>query len=186
MLIITLACVLGTVATHPAQVGEKRDPAIEQHIRGIIAELPIESALRRELLSGARGNGIRQPWMDEMRRDGVKRAVVQIAIHFDRHGRAKRMVLKSTQFFATYGEGTPISDATTLNNVHVDGLEQALRDLALQRAAHGTWIDVPRPRPVPFDGGARLEFFDDEWLPTPSVPLYCAGKDCLSETETKQ
>ena len=61
----------------------------------------------------------------------------------------------------------------------VSGLEQELHSVALEKATHGFWIDVPHPEPQPFVGGAKVEFFDDEKLPTPEAPLYCAGKSCL-------
>jgi hypothetical protein len=183
---LALSLILGTLATHVAQVADGPEPGIQQHIRNIIAELPADSTLRRELSSGARGDGMHQPWMDDMRAEGIKRVVVQIGIHFDRHGRAKRLVLKDMEFFTEYDAGTPVSDAAKLNNIRSRGLEQTLGDLALKRAAHGIWIDVPRPRPEPFDGGARLEFFDDQWLPTAGRPLYCAGKSCIPESETQQ
>lgn len=175
-----LALALVLVAPQSPQIPNGLEPAMDQHIRNIIAELPSESPLRRELLSGARGTGVHQPWMDDMRTQGVKRAVVEIEIHFDRRGRAKRMVVNGIQFFTGYDGGRPISDGEKLNKIRANGLAQTLGDLALKRAAHGAWTDVPRPKPEPFDGGARLEFFDDEWLPTTSVPLYCAGTHCVS------
>jgi hypothetical protein len=181
MFTVALACIISTVAAPKAQVTHEPDPVVEQHIRSIIKELPDKSALRQELLSGARGNGTHQPWMDDMRREGVKRAIVCIDIHFDRHGRPKQMVAKRTEFYAEYGGSPPVSDAERLKAIRSSGLKQTLDDLALQRAADGAWTDLPRPKPQPFDGGTRLELFDDEWLPTPSAPLYCAGKSCLSE-----
>lgn len=186
MFAVALAFVLLTVAMQGAQVTSEPEQGIEQHIRNIVSGLPADSALRRELLSGARGNGLHQPWMDDMRKEGVKKAVIQVGIHFDRHGRAKRMVLAGAQFYTDYDGETPISDAAKLNEIRSSGLEHVLEDLALQRAAHGAWTDVPHPRPEPFDGGARLEFFDDEWLPTPTIPLYCAGKSCVSVGQTQQ
>ena len=186
MFTVALVFVLVTVATQGAQVAHEPEPSVEEHIRDIVKELPIGSALRQQLLRGARGNGLHQPWMDDMRKEGVKRAVIQVGIRFDRHGRAKQMILKRIEFYTGYDGGIPVSDAAKLNEIRSSGLGQALTNLALQRAAHGAWIDVPRPRPEPFDGGANLEFYDDEWLPTATVPLYCAGKSCVSASEKQQ
>jgi hypothetical protein len=180
MLAVVLALALGAFAHPVKQVPNISETSAEQHIRNIIAELPADSALRRELESGAKGNGVHRSWMDDMRADGIRRAVVQFHIQFDRHGRAKHMAVKSIQLFKKYDHGTPVSDAADVSIIHSSGLEHTLEDLALERAAHGAWMDVPRPRPKPFDGGAQLEFFDDEWLPTQNVPLYCAGTSCFS------
>jgi hypothetical protein len=179
MFIMALAFVLGAVATQGVQVTNKPEPSVEQHISDVERELPAESQLRRELLNGARGNGIRKPWMDDMRKQGIKRAVIQVAIHFKRNGRPKQMIVKQVKFYTTYDDGTPISDIAKLNMVSSSGLEQTLKDIALQRATDGFWVDVPRPRPKPFDGGTVVKFFDDEWLPVLNGSMYCAGNSCF-------
>ena len=180
MFTLVLTFVLSTMPTQGAAVINKPDPSVEQHIRDIERELPAESMLRRRLLNGARGNGVHQPWMDDMRKQDVKRAVVDVAIHFDRHGRAKQIVFKRINFYTEYDSGTPISDSAKLNEIRSSGLEQTLMDVALQRAKRGFWTDIPHPKPKPFDGGASLEFFDDEWLPVPDIPMYCAGNSCFT------
>ena len=182
MFTVALAFVLGTLAMQGAQVTNKPDSSVEQRIRDIERELPAESLLRYELLSGARGNGTHQTWMDDMQKQGIKRVIVQVAIHFNRHGRPKQMTVKQVKLYTNYDGGEPVLDDAKLNEIRSSGLEQTLKNIALQRAAQGFWVDIPRPKPKPFDGGTRVEFFDDEWLPTPtSVPAYCAGDSCFGE-----
>jgi hypothetical protein len=159
----------------PAGASQARpatSPAVEEHIRQVIKQLPPDSLLRRALLRGARGDGVHHPWMDEMRRQGIKRVLVWIDIRFKRNGHPKRMRLDRTEYFAQYSGGAPISDAKRLAAIRASGLEKELDNLALQRAARGHWLDVPRPRPHPFLGGTIVEFFDDEWLPGPRVAPY--------------
>ena len=46
----------------------------EEHIHQLAASLPLNSGLRLLLDEGMRGDGIRYPWMDDMRREGIKLA----------------------------------------------------------------------------------------------------------------
>ncbi len=168
ILILTLAA--QTTNLHPGPV---TSPAVEQHIRELINELPADSQIRRQLLQGSRGNGVHYPWMDEMQKQEIKKVIVWVAISFDRRGRPKKMNINHTEYFVQYDAGeTPVSDAIRLNAIRAAGLEKQLDNLALQRTAKGFWLDVPRPRPHPFVGGAEVEFLDDEWLPVPNVPIF--------------
>jgi len=71
-------------------------------------------------------------------------------------------------------------DAERLDILRTTGVLEKVGSAALEKAAHGYWIDVPKPEPHPFVGAARMVFFDDEWLPALWAPLYCAGEDCLN------
>lgn len=173
-IILALLTTLTGQSTH-SRTQTPNSPAFEDHIRDITKELPPDSALRRNLLQGARGNGVRYPWMDDMRGLGIKRAVVWIDIRFDRKGRLKKTTLNRTEYFAQYEGGTAISDRERLNAIRTSGLDKELNSLALDRARHGFWVDVPRPRPRPFIGGTEVEFVDDEWLPVPPTPMYYGG-----------
>jgi hypothetical protein len=180
MFFIALVLLLVTVApTSSWQTERLPNPTEEAHVREVLKELPPNSVLRNELLHGARGDGIHHPWMDAMRREGIKRAIITVNIDFDRHGRPKRMNVGHVEFFTDYeGIGTPIADTQRLHSIQISGLENQLENLALTRAALGRWVDVPRPTPEPFVGGAKIEFLDDEWLPVLYAPIYCSGKAC--------
>ena len=86
------------------------------------------------------------------------------------------MQIHRIRYFEKYEDASPISDAQHLNNIRACGLEKQLTDVALQRAAQGVWVDVPRPKPNSFVGGTTVDFFDDEWLPT-LKPLFGASKN---------
>jgi hypothetical protein len=180
MLAVVLICILSTVVPQNSQAVNKAELGVEeQHIQSILNELPANSALREILLRGSRGIGPHQSWMDDMHRSGIKRAVIWIAIDFNRRGRPKKMVVKCTEFYDKYDGTLPVSDAERLKEIRASGLEQALSNLAPQRASNGFWVDIPRPKPKPFNGGTSIEFFDDELLPTFNGALYWAGTSCL-------
>ncbi len=104
--ILVLIITLLAQTTH-SQVETANSPAVEEHIRDIVRELPADSALRRNLLQGARGNGVHYSWMDDMRKLGIKRAVVWIDIRFDSKGRPKKMSLNRIEYFTKYEGGMP-------------------------------------------------------------------------------
>lgn len=170
----TLLLLLALVAQATSPQAEKvSSPSVEAHIQDLVKELPSGSALRESLLHGALGNGLHYAWMDEMRKLGVKRAVVSFDIRFDRKGRPKQITSKRTEYFTQYEDGRPISDEKQLDAIRTSGLDKELNSFAQEKAKHGFWIvDVPRPRPKPFIGGADVELFDDEWIPGPSGPRY--------------
>ena len=136
------------------------------------------SAPRRQLGSVPNDDSSK-PWMNDMRHEGVKRALVWIAIDFNRQGKPKRMSVHTTEYFTTYEDDSKLSDPKRLTAIRASGLEQKLNSFALEKAARGFWTDVPHPSPHPFVGGTKVEFFDGEKPPTPEAPLYCAGKSCL-------
>jgi hypothetical protein len=173
----TLVVILALIAQTNVQQAERTTPpAVEEHIREIVKGLPDDSDFRRILLQGARGKGIRYPWMDKMRELGVKRAVVWFDIRFNRKGQPKEITLNRTEYFTQYEGGAAISDEKQLNAIRMSGLEKDVKPFGEDRARHGFWIvDVPRPRPHPFIGGTSVEVFDDEWLPGPSSSRYYAG-----------
>jgi hypothetical protein len=171
------AILILTVAIQTGNLQSERvtSPAVEENIHEIMNGLSPDSLLYRALLRGSRGGGVRYPWMDAMKREGIKRVIVMIEITFDQRGRPKLMSVSGTHYFSKYDGDEQISDSGQLKSIRASGLEKQLDDLALQRTAKGFWLDVPRPRPHPFVGGAQVEFLDDEWLPTPNAPMFYAS-----------
>jgi hypothetical protein len=171
-LTIALLFALSTVPASNSQVAQNNWPEVDQHISDLIKELPVDNLLRQQLVSGARGDGVRQPWMDDMRQEGVKRAVVWVNAHFNRRGKPKQMRVDRTEYFTRYERGGTVLGAERLELIRTSGLEQRLGAVALEKAAHGYWVDVPRPLPRPFVGTIPVELLDDEWLPNLKAPLY--------------
>ena len=171
---------LALVAVVPAlhsQTEQSTRVEVQEHINQVIKELPPDSFLRRNLLGGARGNGIHYAWMVELREKGVKRVAVCVAITFDKHGRPKQISVSSTHYFSQYEGGSEISESERLKAIRASDLEKQLDDLALKEGAHSYWPDAPRPRPKPFVGGIKIQFLDDEWLPVPPA-LYSTSRVC--------
>ena len=176
-LVVGFLFALGASAASNPQVPADLRPEVKRHIADLIGDLPANSVLGRQLASGALGSGIHHVWMDDMRRENIKRAIVPISIRFDRHGKPKQMRVERIEYFTQYENGDRVSGTSTL--------EQKLSAVVLQKATHGFWVDVPRPKPRPFVGAATVEFFDDEWLPTLSDPAYCAGQSCIADANGK-
>jgi len=174
---IALTLALRAVASDPHSPSDV-PPAVQDHIRQLINELLPDSNLRRDLLNGAHGDGVEKPWMIHMRQEGVKRALVWVSVAFDRCGKPKRMKVYRTDYFTTYEGASEALDAKRVTSIRTIGLEQKLTSVALENTAHGFWIDVPQPKPHPFVGGAKVEFFDDEWIPIAKAPMYCTGTNC--------
>lgn len=120
-----------------SQTDKPNAPAVEEHIRSLVKDLPADSSLRRSLLQGARGNGVHYPWMDEMRKQEIKKALVSVDIRFDHKGRPRQMSIKRVEYFCQYENDRPISGNVRLDKVRSTGLENKLKSLALERARKG-------------------------------------------------
>jgi hypothetical protein len=145
----------------------------QKKIREVTEKVSPDSELGRSLARGEHGDGINYFWMDEMRREGVRRAVVSIDIEFSQDGPPKKMKVARVQVYDKYdSEEAQIRDPLRRELIRLSGLDDDLSRIALQRAAQGFWFDLPRPRPDPFVGGTELEFFDDGWLWSPDRPLF--------------
>jgi hypothetical protein len=186
MLLILICALACSSALSGQQSGTKPSSAVEQHIRSLMTDLSPDSLLRRELLSGARGDGIREPWMDEMRNADIRRAIVWVSITYGGSGRPKRLEVDHVQYFRDYAGEEEIDNPELFKSLLSSGLEKKLVLVALDRARHGSWLDIPRPKPQPFVGGTEVEFLDDEWLPLFKRPMYCAGPACIPKTAIKK
>lgn len=149
----------------------------QAHIRRVIASLAPDSDLRLDLKIGDRGDGINYAWMDEMRKEGIRRVEIAIDIDFHDDGRPGKMKITAVRYYTKYDpSGSQVQDPKSLERIRTSGLEEELRALALRQGEHGAWADVPRPRPDPFVGGATAVFYDDGWLPAPPYPMFTTAR----------
>lgn len=113
-----------------------------------------------------------------MRREGVKRAEVEIKLTWFFGPRLLRVV--RVEYFAAYeSPNSQITDLPRLNHLQAVGLEGELKQVALQRGLHGRWFESPPAQhpskwgPVP--AGIGINLLDDEWLPT--LPPFYWNRD---------
>jgi hypothetical protein len=148
-------------------------PQVEKHVSQVIESLPPDNKLRLSLEEGNRGEGVRYPWMDLMKTEGVRRAL--LVVSFDWDGRAKNVMVDRAVYYNKYDtDCAQISDRARLESIRVNGLEQQLIEFAMNRTAASRWITIDNPRPHT-RGVNRVYALDDEWLPRPSTAFYDPG-----------
>ena len=151
--------------------------ASEQAVRRLMESLPPGSMWRDMLGHGARGGGIRQPWMDEMRSEGIKLAELTFEFDWTQGGKAlKDWALASASYFPDYdyASARPIMDPRRLKAVSAGGLEGMLGAVALAQAKQGVWFEYPGDQHPPRETGTgyrRILLADNEWLPVQMFPL---------------
>jgi len=136
---------------------------VKEHIREVIESLPEDSQMRLNLEQGMRGDGFRYPWMDQMRNEGVKRALITISFEWD--GKPHKMKLARAVFYSKYDEDcAQIEDESQLRRIRETGLEKQLESVAMDRTSNARWSSWDNPTPH-IHGLSWTEFTDDEWLP---------------------
>lgn len=77
-----------SVALHrvTGQDKSKELAAKQRALQEIMDTLPSCSPLKKQLEAGARGPGIHYAWMDSMRHEGIRQALVYLSIDFNRGG----------------------------------------------------------------------------------------------------
>jgi hypothetical protein len=172
------------------------DATAEIHIRQVITSLPPDSSLRRSLEAlyvthnvqrhldemnrttssdtlrrfteeAALPDGIRKPWMDGMKRAGVKLAMFEVhgawgasaSAHFQPQSIGRIVYRKAYD-----GPGSQITDSLELAKLRESGLEAELEEAAFQKSQKAISIGIDSP---PKDGDVcivDIYLFDDEWL----------------------
>jgi ankyrin repeat protein len=166
--LVTLALLLCVGLQLPASPNP-RDAEAKEHIRHLIDSLPASSAWRSLLERGAKGDGIHFPWMDGMRKEGVKLAVFTFEFTWTQRGRQRSdWTAVENEYFADYDRSEPITDEGRLSQIKASGLEQELEGAALARAKGAYWFEYPSEDT---GVGYRLEeLADNEWLPVQLTP----------------
>jgi hypothetical protein len=150
----------------------------QEHLHKVAETLPPGGTLRRALSYGAHGDGIHYPWMEEMKRDGVKCAQVELELTWFFGPRFLKIA--RVMYFSEYDNSdSQILDPQRIKYFQSSGLQEKLQEVALQRGTHGMWVESPpaqhpsRWGPVP--AGIQIDLFDEEWLP--SFPPFYWNRD---------
>jgi hypothetical protein len=147
------------------------DAAAQEQIRQLTASLPATSMWRTMMEHQMKGDGIHRPWMDQMRKDGIKLAVLTFEFTWTNGGKELgNWTLVREQYFRDYDKHEPVSDAQQLDLIRRNNLLQPLEAVALERARTGLWVDGPAEQTGTGHWGAFLA--DNEWLPVQVFPWY--------------
>jgi len=191
LLVLTLLLLGRSTEARPQRVP---DAAAERHIRQVIQSLPPDSSLRRSLEElyvtqdaqkhldemkrstssailrrameeGVLPDGIHKPWMDDMKRAGVKLAMFEVHGFWHTNTRFQPQSTKRIIYRKNYdGPGSQITDDRELAQIKESGLETKLQEAAFQKSKKAIWIGIDSP---PKEGDACITdiyLFDDEWL----------------------
>jgi hypothetical protein len=139
--------------------------AVQEHLKEIAEGLPPDSLLRDGLEHGGHGDGIYHAWMDEMRQQGIRRALV--STEFVWHKKPTDIKVTKLVYFSTYeGDCNQISDPARLSKIRSSGLEAELSNQAVQDTLQGHWMFIDHAPHHLKRGVTTITLMDDEWLPT--------------------
>jgi hypothetical protein len=136
--------------------------ACEQRAQNVMRTLEPENALRHALDQGQRGDCIYQPWMDTMRRFGIKQASFIVEYSWKRN--TVTFKVKSVSYLKRYYSLSerPI-EGRTLREIKRSGLERELIDIVLARVKKGPFA-VRRSDQIAKDVWEE-NLLDDEAIP---------------------
>lgn len=163
-----LACaVLACAASARAQMSAAVEPACEERARRVLDALPQDNMLRHALESGQRGDCIHRPWMDELKRLGVKH--VSFVIHYKITKKGASLKIGKVAYLTGYFQYVDhrLKDKRLLREIKESGLERRLREAVVE--AEREWADgvLARVRAEGHDAGGYMDatLLDDEALP---------------------
>jgi hypothetical protein len=134
----------------------------QDHIRAVVASLPLDSSLRSVLLQGAHGDGVRFDWMDRMKDQGVKRVLAEA--HMSSNNDPSDIQVVRIVYFRNYEpDCSQVLDDESLKRIRASGLEKKLMEVVRLRAVSAR-TNVFEPSSAK-SFVAYVELFSDEWLP---------------------
>jgi hypothetical protein len=156
----TLALLLLLVLAASTNAQTLENTSIEQRVRQIIGSLPKNSELRMSLEHGVRGNGVHEPWMDQMKLYGVRRAAYTLSYSW-KHKRLETKFTKIT-YFTEYESHKSITSGRLLRRIKTERLEETLKNVVLKwiYARDNTWSPT-----YATTGEMYYVLYDDEALP---------------------
>ena len=172
MCLAAVALVAFSASHMSGQEPPKPGQEIEKRLREVVRQLPANSVLRRRIEAGDLGDGVALPFMDLLRHDEVRRAVVEV--DFVWHRGLHNLNVTRLMYFAAYeGSESQITDSERLGQFADDGLEGELKQAALVCASRGAWLESPEHQHPPKKGWVRAStvvvLYDDPWLPVGPV-----------------
>ncbi len=139
---------------------DRHEGASGEPVAMIVSNLPAGSMLRNELELGRRGDGIRKPWMDEMRRHGIKQASAGVRIAWWKD--TVRPRLSGLSYFAEYDRpDSRIESTAKLAAIRRDEVDTHLSEV-MEHAALTYSVPPTLDEPCRELG---ISVFDNEWLP---------------------
>jgi hypothetical protein len=108
--------------------------------------------------------------MDDMRRVGVKKALV--LVNFNWKGQAADIKPDRILYFDEYdSDCSQITDVERLTKIIASGLGKKLEEFVAEQTARTPWYHLEQ-MPQAKRGVSRMEVFDDEWLPRSSPEFW--------------
>jgi hypothetical protein len=139
-------------------------------VRHALATLPSDSILLRELRDDRRGDGVRYPWMDEMRKLGIRSVLIETRFEWD--DRPVNIRVNRTLFFASYDDKyDQIVDPEKLAKFRMSGLQGELEKEALDETAKRTGFIFEKPMNPVHEGVGYATFLSAECLPNQGTIL---------------
>ena len=143
--------------------------AQETKASGILAEMACKESRRATgydwfidaIKKGERGDGVHYPWMDDMRRLGIKQAF--FVVHFTYRNGAYQYKVKEVHYMRRYycGEGE-VTGGSLRREIRKSGLERALNDAVIARIKR---FEKPYQSGNVTEGVEYRYLLDDENLP---------------------
>lgn len=145
-----------------AQANTTPKSSQDDFIAEVMQTLDKSNVLRIALEKGDRGDGVHYPWMDQMKKLGIKQ--VSVVIDFQWNGSTVRTSVTRVSYHQKYYQyNVIIAQPDTLRNIESSNLEIALRTESLCRANnHLSQILKGHPSAK---GTAYINLLDDERLP---------------------
>jgi len=134
MTIRFLLAVIVSVFVQTSVPNEKS--ACEQRAQSVMRSLEPDNSLRRALENGDRGDCIHQPWMDTMRRFGIKQASFLVEYSWKREEVTFR-VKKISYLAHYYSHYDRAITGRTLREIKQTGLERELIEVVLANVKKG-------------------------------------------------
>ena len=113
-------------------------PACEQRAQSVMRSLEPNNSLRHALENGERGDCIHQPWMDTMRRFGIKQAsfLVEYSWKRDKVTFRVKKISYLTHYYSHYDRAIT---GRTLREIKKSGLERELIEVVLEKVKKGSF-----------------------------------------------